>query len=76
MLAAEILKYSPPPAPPNRAASLGQRCILLCNERFKPRGGGLMEGEGERSYTREMMESWDARWVLQDLHPKILSELR
>lgn len=33
-------------------------------------------GNGRWDYTRETMESWDARWVLQDLHPKILSELR
>ena len=31
---------------------------------------------GKKPRTREMMESWLARWVLQLLQPKILSEFR
>lgn len=32
--------------------------------------------DNERRHTRLMTDSLDARWVLQDLQPKILSEFR
>lgn len=45
---------------------------------YEARGGGEGRGVGKVKgrLTRLMIASWLARWVLQFLQPKILSELR
>lgn len=60
------------PPPPNRAARQVSRAFIFVEEETEAWG----VWKGRWGNTREIMESWDARWVLQHLHPKILSEFR
>ena len=56
------------------AQGVGMNRVLVVAE--TQRVNEYMFWGGGKRRTREIMESWLARWVLQLLQPKILSEFR